>query len=41
MQRQLLKMLLPAEAARAMFMQIALLPQADAGDEQAARCVRS
>ena len=40
MQRQLLKMLLPAEAARAMFMQIALLPQADAGDEQAARCVR-
>ncbi|WP_175978161.1 acyl-CoA dehydrogenase family protein [Burkholderia sp. BCC1047] len=41
MQRQLMKMLLPAEAARAMFMQIALLlPQADAGDEQAARCVR-
>ena len=41
MQRQLLKMLLPAEGARAMFMQIALLlPQADAGDEQAARCVR-
>ncbi|PRE64224.1 acyl-CoA dehydrogenase family protein [Burkholderia multivorans] len=41
MQRQLMKMLLPAEAARTMFMQIALLlPQADAGDEQAARCVR-
>jgi hypothetical protein len=41
MQRQLMKMLLPAEAARAMFMQIALLlPHADAGDAQAARCVR-
>ncbi|WP_261510307.1 acyl-CoA dehydrogenase family protein [Burkholderia multivorans] len=41
MQRQLMKMLLPTEAARTMFMQIALLlPQADAGDEQAARCVR-
>ena len=41
MRRQLMKMLLPAEAARAMFMQIALLlPQADAGDNAAARCVR-
>ena len=41
MRRQLMKMLLPAEAARAMFMQIALLlPQADAGDDAAARCVR-
>jgi alkylation response protein AidB-like acyl-CoA dehydrogenase len=41
MQRQLVKMLLPTEAARTMFMQIALLlPQADAGDAAAARCVR-
>ncbi|WP_176057878.1 acyl-CoA dehydrogenase family protein [Paraburkholderia sp. BCC1876] len=41
MQRQLLKMMLPAEQARSMFMQIALLlDQADAGDHQAAKCVR-
>ncbi|WCM21007.1 acyl-CoA dehydrogenase family protein [Paraburkholderia bryophila] len=41
MQRQLLKMMLPAEQARSMFMQIALLlDQADAGDQQAAKCVR-
>ena len=41
MQRQLLKMLLPTEQARSMFMQIAqLLPLADAGDAQAAKCVR-
>ncbi|WP_323120619.1 acyl-CoA dehydrogenase family protein [Burkholderia alba] len=41
MQRQLLKMLVPAEQARSMFMRIALLlAQADAGDESAARCVR-
>jgi acyl-CoA dehydrogenase len=41
MQRQLLKMLLPAEQARSMFMQIALLlAKADAGDQQAAKCVR-
>jgi acyl-CoA dehydrogenase len=41
MQRQLLKMLLPAEQARSMFMQIALLlAQADSGDQQAAKCVR-
>jgi alkylation response protein AidB-like acyl-CoA dehydrogenase len=41
MQRQLLKMMLPAEQARSMFMRIALLlPQADAGDAQAAKCVR-
>jgi hypothetical protein len=41
MQRQLLKMMLPAEQARSMFMRIALLlPQADAGDSQAAKCVR-
>ncbi|QCP53521.1 DNA alkylation response protein [Trinickia violacea] len=41
MQRQLLKMMLPAEQARSMFMQIALLlPAADTGDEAAARCVR-
>ena len=41
MQRQLLKMLLPTEQARSMFMQIAQrLPLADAGDAQAAKCVR-
>ncbi|WP_343549230.1 acyl-CoA dehydrogenase family protein [Ralstonia sp.] len=41
MQRQLLKMLLPAEQARSMFMQIAqLLPLADAGDARAGKCVR-
>lgn len=41
MQRQLLKMLVPAEQARSLFIQIALLlPRADAGDEQAAHCVR-
>jgi len=41
MQRQLLKMLVPAEEARTMFIHIALrLAQADAGDEAAARCVR-
>ncbi|GAB3626155.1 acyl-CoA dehydrogenase family protein [Pandoraea terrae] len=41
MQRQLLKMLLPTEQARSMFMQIALLlARADAGDAQAAKCVR-
>lgn len=41
MQRQLLKMMLPAEQARTMFMQIAtLLARADRGDELAAKCVR-
>jgi alkylation response protein AidB-like acyl-CoA dehydrogenase len=41
MQRQLLKMMMPAEQARSMFMQIAsLLPKADAGDEAARKCVR-
>ncbi|KAF1054438.1 MAG: putative acyl-CoA dehydrogenase AidB [Stenotrophomonas maltophilia] len=41
MQRQLLKMMLPAEQARSMFMQIAtLLPQADGGDGAAQKCVR-
>ncbi|BBU31144.1 acyl-CoA dehydrogenase [Burkholderia sp. THE68] len=41
MQRQLLKMMLPAEQARSMFMQIAaLLPRADRGDALAAKCVR-
>jgi alkylation response protein AidB-like acyl-CoA dehydrogenase len=41
MQRQLLKMMLPGEQARSMFMRIALLlEQADAGDRQAAKCVR-
>ena len=41
MQRQLLKMMLPAEQARSMFMQIAsLLPRADGGDETARKCVR-
>lgn len=41
MQRQLLKMMLPAEQARSMFMQIAtLLARADHGDELAAKCVR-
>jgi len=41
MQRQLMKMMLPAEQARSMFMQIALqLASADGGNEQAARCVR-
>ncbi|MEK6350916.1 MAG: acyl-CoA dehydrogenase family protein [Burkholderia sp.] len=41
MQRQLLKMMLPAEQARSMFMQIAtLLPKSDRGDALAAKCVR-
>ncbi|WP_449412661.1 acyl-CoA dehydrogenase family protein [Pandoraea soli] len=41
MQRQLLKIMLPAEQARSMFMQIAtLLPRADRGDVLAAKCVR-
>ncbi|WP_421547619.1 acyl-CoA dehydrogenase family protein [Pseudomonas sp. QD4] len=41
MQRQLLKMMLPTEQARSMFMQIAtLLPRADGGDEAARKCVR-
>lgn len=41
MQRQLLKMMLPTEQARSMFMQIAtLLPRADGGDETARQCVR-
>jgi alkylation response protein AidB-like acyl-CoA dehydrogenase len=41
MQRQLIKMMLPTEQARSMFMRIALLlQQADAGDRQAAKCVR-
>jgi len=41
MQRQLMKMMLPAEQARSMFMRIALLlQQADAGDRHAAKCVR-
>ncbi|MFP3567828.1 acyl-CoA dehydrogenase family protein [Paraburkholderia sp. SIMBA_030] len=41
MQRQLIKMMLPAEQARSMFMQIALLlAKADGGDRQAAKCVR-
>ncbi|MEX3964767.1 acyl-CoA dehydrogenase family protein [Paraburkholderia sp. EG286B] len=41
MQRQLLKMMLPAEQARSMFMRIAtLLASADAGDALAAKCVR-
>ncbi|WP_233850410.1 acyl-CoA dehydrogenase family protein [Paraburkholderia sp. HD33-4] len=41
MQRQLTKMMLPTEQARSMFMRIALLlQQADAGDRQAAKCVR-
>ncbi|WP_310631200.1 acyl-CoA dehydrogenase family protein [Paraburkholderia sp.] len=44
MQRQLLKMMLPAEQARTLFMRIAtLLPRADRGDrgdESAAKCVR-
>lgn len=41
MQRQLLKMMLPAEQARSMFMQIAtLLPRADGGEVLAAKCVR-
>jgi hypothetical protein len=41
MQRQLLKMMLPAEQARSMFMRIAsLLPRADQGDALAAKCVR-
>lgn len=41
MQRQLLKMMLPTEQARSMFMQIAsLLPKADSGDENARKCVR-
>ena len=42
MQRQLLKMMLPAEQARSMFMQIAsLLPRADGGDETARKCAVS
>jgi alkylation response protein AidB-like acyl-CoA dehydrogenase len=41
MQRQLLKLMLPAEQARSMFMQIAtLLPRADGGDTEAQKCVR-
>jgi len=41
MQRQLLKMMLPTEQARSMFMHIAtLLPKADGGDEAARKCVR-
>ncbi|MCE4055936.1 acyl-CoA dehydrogenase family protein [Pseudomonas sp. Au-Pse12] len=41
MQRQLLKMMLPTEQARSMFMQIAtLLPRADGGEETARKCVR-
>jgi len=41
MQRQLLKMMLPTEQARSMFMQIAtLLPRADGGEEMARKCVR-
>lgn len=41
MQRQLLKLVLPAEQARSLFMQIAtLLPRADGGDEAAQKCVR-
>ncbi|WXL26819.1 acyl-CoA dehydrogenase family protein [Ectopseudomonas mendocina] len=41
MQRQLLKMMLPTEQARSMFMHIAtLLTKADKGDEQAQKCVR-
>ncbi|WP_236213927.1 acyl-CoA dehydrogenase family protein [Metapseudomonas otitidis] len=41
MQRQLLKLMLPAEQARSLFMQIAtLLPHADAGDREAQQCVR-
>ncbi|MFC5695634.1 acyl-CoA dehydrogenase family protein [Pseudomonas sp. GCM10022186] len=41
MQRQLLKLMLPAEQARSMFMQIAtLLPRADGGDAEAQKCVR-
>ncbi|KGD39336.1 hypothetical protein DO70_6478 [Burkholderia pseudomallei] len=41
MQRQLVKMLVPTEQARSLFMQIALLlAKADAGDAQAGGCVR-
>lgn len=41
MQRQLLKLMLPAEQARSLFMQIAtLLPRADVGDREAQQCVR-
>lgn len=41
MQKQLLKLMLPAEQARSMFMQIAtLLPRADGGDAEAQKCVR-
>lgn len=41
MQRQLLKLMLPAEQARSLFMQIAtLLPRADTGDREAQQCVR-
>lgn len=41
MQRQLMKMMLSAEQARSMFMQIAtLLPKSDSGEALAARCVR-
>lgn len=41
MQRQLLKIMLPTEQARSIFMQIAtLLPKADAGEQAAQKCVR-
>ena len=41
MQRQLVKMMLPTEQVRSMFMQIAInLPRADAGDEEAKKLVR-
>lgn len=41
MQKQLLKMMLPTEQARSMFMQIAtLLPRADGGEVEAQKCVR-
>lgn len=41
MQRQLLKMQLPAEQARSMFLQIAsILPRADQGDTEAGKCLR-
>jgi acyl-CoA dehydrogenase len=41
MQRQLMKMMLPSEQARSMFMHIAgLLPKADRGEALAARCIR-
>lgn len=41
MQKQLLKMMLPTEQARSMFMQIAtLLPRADGSEVEAQKCVR-